>query len=40
MDVLHAGGLDVDVGDDGGLIVIVRRSSATGGGRGGVGEGG
>jgi hypothetical protein len=23
MDVLHAGGLDVDVGDDGGLVVVV-----------------
>jgi hypothetical protein len=35
-DVLHASGLDMDVGDDGSLIVIVRRSRATdgGGGRG------
>jgi hypothetical protein len=31
MDVLHAGGLDVGVGDDGGLIVVVRRSSGTAG---------
>jgi hypothetical protein len=23
-DVLHAGGLDMDVGDDGGFVVIVR----------------
>jgi hypothetical protein len=33
-DVMHVGGLDVDVGDDGGLVVVVRWSSATGGGRG------
>jgi hypothetical protein len=39
MNVLHAGGLDVDIGDDNGLVVIVRWSSATDGGRGGVGEG-
>jgi hypothetical protein len=32
MDVLHTGDLDVDVGDDGGLIVIVQWSSATSGG--------
>jgi hypothetical protein len=34
MDVLHAYSLDVDVGDDGGLIVVTRRSSATCGGQG------
>jgi hypothetical protein len=33
-DVLHADGLDMDVGDDGGLIVVVRRSNATDEGRG------
>jgi hypothetical protein len=33
-NVLYAGGLDMDVDNDGGLIVIVRWSSATGGGRG------
>jgi hypothetical protein len=33
-DVLYADGLDMDVGDDGGLIVVIRRSSATGRGRG------
>jgi hypothetical protein len=38
IDDLHAGSLDVDVGDDGGLIVIIQRSRVTGGG--GVGEGG
>jgi hypothetical protein len=40
MDVLHVGGLDVDVGDDGGLIVVIRRSRVTDGTGGGVGEGG
>jgi hypothetical protein len=30
-DVLHADALVVDVGDDGGLIVVIRWSSATGG---------
>jgi hypothetical protein len=34
MDVLHAGGLDVDIGDDDGLVVVIRQSSTTGGGRG------
>jgi hypothetical protein len=29
-DVLNASDLDVDVGDDGSLVVIVRRSHATG----------
>jgi hypothetical protein len=38
MDVLYAGRLGMDVGNDGGLIVIVQRSSATG--EGGVGAGG
>jgi hypothetical protein len=33
-DVLHASVLDVDVGDDGSLVVIVRRSSVTDGARG------
>jgi hypothetical protein len=33
-DVLHAGGLDAEVGDDGSLVVIVRRSSTTDRGRG------
>jgi hypothetical protein len=32
MDVLYAGILYVDVGDDGSLVVIVRWSSTTGGG--------
>jgi hypothetical protein len=40
MDVLHVGGLDVDAGDDGALIVVVRRSRVTDGTGGGVGEGG
>jgi hypothetical protein len=39
-DVLHVGGLDMDVGDDGSLIVIARWSITIGGVRGGVGEGG
>jgi hypothetical protein len=39
-DVLYAGGLDVDVGDDDDLVVIVRRSSATGEGPGDAGKGG
>jgi hypothetical protein len=30
--VLNAGGLDMDVGNDDGLIVVVRWSSVTGGG--------
>jgi hypothetical protein len=30
-DVLHVGGLDVDVSDDDDLVVIVRRSNATDG---------
>jgi hypothetical protein len=34
MDILHASGLDVDVGDDGDLVVVVRQSCATDGGRG------
>jgi hypothetical protein len=38
-DVLNVDGLDMNVGDDGSLVVAVRRSSTTGGGRGGIGEG-
>jgi hypothetical protein len=34
MNILHVDGLDVDVGDDGNLVVIVRQSSVTGGGQG------
>jgi hypothetical protein len=34
-DVLHASVLNNDVGDDGGLVVIIRWSSVTGKGRGG-----
>jgi hypothetical protein len=33
-DVLYAGGLDMDVGDDSDLVVIVRWSSTSSGGRG------
>jgi hypothetical protein len=33
-DILNASGLDMDVGDDGGLVVVVRQNSVTGGGRG------
>jgi hypothetical protein len=32
--VLHSNSLDVDVGDDDGLVVIIRWSSVTGGGQG------
>jgi hypothetical protein len=39
-DILNASGLDMDVGDDGGLVVVVRQNSVTGGVGGGVGEGG
>jgi hypothetical protein len=34
MNVPNAGDLDMDVGDDSGLVVIIRWSSATGRGRG------
>jgi hypothetical protein len=30
--VLHADSLDMDVGDDGGLVVVIQQSSGTGGG--------
>jgi hypothetical protein len=33
-DVLHSGGLDVDVGDDGNLVVIIQWSSAADRGQG------
>jgi hypothetical protein len=33
-DVLHTDSLDVDVGDDSGIVFVIRRSSMTGGGRG------
>jgi hypothetical protein len=34
MDVLYVSCLDMDVRDDGGLVIIVQRSSVTGGGWG------